>query len=291
MIISDAHGDVIRSFDGTLLATRRSGTEGATPLLICNAVGANDAIWRRVLADLERERTVVTWDHRGLLGSGSPATDRLDPGAQAEDALAVASHHGFDDFAVASWSNGSRIALEVVTRCPERIKALVMVNGGFGHPFGRLLRHLEIASVFPSLAGVAKHFGAVLQGPLRALTDRPELVGVIRQSGLVGATADGELLVELVRGIASCDLKTFFATYEAIAGDPAPELAARVTAPALLIAGDKDAFTPLSMIVEMHAAMGDAELKVYEKAGHYLPLEYPARLSADMRAFLNQLRI
>lgn len=291
MIISDAHGDVIRSFDGTLLATRRSGLDGATPLLICNAVGANDAVWRRVLVDVERERPVVSWDQRGLLGSGPPATDRLDPGAQAEDALAVASHHGLEAFAVVSWSNGSRVALELATRYPERVKALVIINGGFGHPFGRLLRHLEVASVFPSLAGVAKHFGAALQGPLRALTSRPELVGVIRQSGLVGATADGALLVELVRGIASCDLKTFFSTYEAIAGDSAPELASRVEAPTLLIAGDRDAFTPLSMVVEMHAAMRQAELKVYERAGHYLPLEYPAKLSHDIRAFLTELAL
>ena len=291
MIISDAHGDVIRSFDGTLLATRIAGIDGATPLLICNAVGANDAVWRRVLVDVERERRVVSWDHRGLLGSGAPATERLDPGAQAEDALAVLGHHGIDGFAIASWSNGSRIALELATNYPERVGALVMVNGGFGHPFGRLLRHLEIASVFPSLAGVAKHFGAALQGPLRALTARPELVGLIRQSGLVGANADGALLVELVRGIAGCDLKTFFATYEAIAGDSAPELAAAVEAPSLLVAGDKDAFTPLSMVVEMHAAMRDARLTVYERAGHYLPLEYPARLSDEMRSFLNELGV
>jgi len=291
MIISDAHGHVIRSFDGTLLATRRTGVDGATPLLICNAVAANDAVWRRALVDLERERPVLSWDQRGLLGSGAPATDRLDPGAQAEDALAVAAHHGIERFAIASWSNGSRIALEIATRYPERVKALVMVNGGFGHPFGRLLRHLEIASVFPSLAGVAKHFGAALQGPLRALTDRPELVGLIRQSGLVGATADGALLVELLRGIASCDLKTFLATYEAIAGDSASELAAAVEAPSLLVAGDKDVFTPLSMVVEMHAAMRDARLIVYEKAGHYLPLEYPARLSGDIRGFLRGLSL
>ena len=291
MIISDAHGDVIRSFDGTLLATRRTGADDGTPLLICNGVGANQAVWKRVRFDLERDRPLVTWDHRGLLGSGPPATERLDPGAQAEDAMAVASHHGVDDLVLVSWSNGSRIALEIATRYPERVKALVMVNGGFGHPFGRLLRHLEIASVFPSLAGVAKHFGAALQGPLRALTDRPELVGLIRQSGLVGGTADGALLVELARGIASCDLKTFFATYEAIAGDSAPELAAKVEAPSLLIAGDKDVFTPLSMVVEMHAVMRDAELKVYEKSGHYLPLEYPAKLSDDIRRFLNDLAL
>lgn len=291
MIISDAEGDVIRSFDGTLLATRRSGEGNATPLLVCNAVGANNAPWKRVLVDLERERPVMTWDHRGLLGSGPPATDRLDPGAQAEDALAVVDHNGFDDFVIASWSNGSRIALEVATRYPDRTKALVMICGGFGHPFGRLFRHLEVASLLPSIAGVAKHFGATLQAPLRALTERPELTGLIRQSGFVGPTADGPALVELLRGIAACDLKTFFSTFEEIAGDAAPELAPNVQAPTLLIAGEKDQFTPLSMITEMHEAMPGSRLLVYEKATHYLPIEYPAKVSDDIRAFLRELSL
>ena len=291
MIISDAEGDVIRSFDGTLLATRRTGEGNAAPLLICNAVGANLAPWKKVLVDLERDRPVLSWDQRGLLGSGPPATDRLDVGAHAEDAIAVLDHHAVDDFVIASWSNGSRIALEIATRYPERVRALVLVCGGFGHPFGRLLRHLEIASVFPTIAGVAKHFGASLQGPLRALTGRPELTGLIRQTGFVGPTADGALLVELLRGITGCDLKTFFAAYEEVAGDAAPELAARVEAPTLLIAGEKDPFVPLSMVVQMHDSMPDAQLEVYERATHYLPIEYPARLSDDMRRFLKELEL
>lgn len=288
MIIRDAEGDVIRSFDGTLLATRYQGEGDLTPVLICNGVGANLAPWKKVLVDLERERKVISWDQRGLLGSGPPATDRLDVGAQAEDAIAVLDHYGIDDFVIASWSNGSRIALEVATRYPERVRALVIVCGGPGHPLGRLLRKLEVASVFPTIAGVAKHFGASLQGPLRALSSRPELTGLIRQTGFVGPTADGALLVELLRGITASDLKTFFATYEEVAGDSAPELAARVESPTLIVAGDKDVFTPLSMIVEMHDRMPNARLEVYERATHYLPIEYPARLAADIRRFLKE---
>ena len=291
MIIRDAEGEVIASFDGTLLATRRFGEGTATPLLLCNGVGANLAPFRRVIVDLERDRPVLSWDLRGLLGSGPPATDRLDPGAQAEDGIAVADHHDADRFAIMSWSNGSRIALEIATRYPERVEALILVNGGFGHPFGRLLRRLEIASVFPSVAGVAKHFGASLQAPLRALVSRPELAGLIRQTGFVGPTADTPALVELLKGIASSDLKTFFATFEEIAGDSALDLVRTIQQPTLLVAGERDPFTPLSMIVEMHEAMTDAHLEIYDSATHYLPIEYPARLVDDTRRFLKELEL
>ncbi len=291
MIIRDAEGDVIRSFDGTLLAPRRSGDGSATPLLICNAIGANLAPWKKVIPHLERDRPILSWDHRGLLGSGAPATDRLDVGAHAEDAIAVVDHYGFEPFVIASWSSGSRVALEIATRYPERVRALIVVCGGFGHPFRRLLRHLEIASLFPSIAGVAKHFGASLQAPLRALTTRPELTGMIRQTGFVGPTADTSLLVELLRGMAACDLKTLLATYEEVLGDAAPELVVTLEAPALLIAGEKDPFVPLSMVVEMHESMRHAQLEVYERGTHYVPIEYPDRVVDDARRFLKELEL
>jgi 3-oxoadipate enol-lactonase len=288
MIISDAEGDVIRSFDGTLLATRQSGEGEGLPLLICNAVGANLAPWRRVLVDIERERRVITWDHRGLLGSGPPASDRLDAGAHAEDAIAALEHFDADEIVLASWSNGSRIALELVRRYPERIKAMVLVSGGFGHPVGRLLRYLELPSVLPIVASIGKHFGASLQAPFRAFVGRPEIAGLISQSGFVGATADNRLLIELLHGVASCDLKTLMATYEEVVGEGGLELVAGIDTPTLLVAGAKDAFTPRRMLEDMARTMTDARLEIYDRATHYLPIEYPAKLSDDIRRFLKE---
>ena len=285
MIITDAEGDVIRSFDGTLLAARTSGAGNATPLLICNGVGANLAPWRRALVDVERERRVLSWDLRGLLGSGPPASNRLDPGAHSEDAVAVLDHYDADRVVLASWSNGSRIALELATRYPERVAALVIVCGGYGWNLRRVVRHLDFFAVLPTIAGVAKHFGASLQAPLRTLVARPEMTGLVRQTGMVAATADTSLLLELLRGFAACDLPTLLATFEAVAGDAVPDLARSVEAPALLIAGEKDPFTQLRMMSDLAETLPDAELVVYERATHYLPIEYPARLSDDMRKF------
>jgi pimeloyl-ACP methyl ester carboxylesterase len=285
MIIRDAEGDVIHSFDGTLLATSSSGEGTAAPLLVCNAVGANLAPWKRALVDVARERRVIAWDMRGLLGSGHPASDRLDPGAHAEDAAAVLDHYGADRVVVASWSNGSRIALEFATRYPERVAAMVIVCGGYGWNLRRIVRYLDLYAVLPTIAGVAKHFGASLQAPLRALVARPEMAGLVRQTGMVAATADTSLLLEMLRGLAECDLSTLLATFEAVAGDSAPALARSVEAPTLLVAGERDPFTKLRMLSDLNDSIPDCRLLVYERATHYLPIEYPAKLSDDMRKF------
>ena len=286
----DHEPDFVASFDGTLLAGRKMGSGEKAPLLVCNAVGANLASWRKVLVDVARERPIVSWDLRGLGESQAPISERIDPGAHAEDAIAVLDHYGLDKFVVASWSNGARIALELAHRYPESVAALSIVSGGYGHALGRLFR-LEIASVLPTIAGVAKHFASFLEGPFRSFTTRPEFAGLIRQSGLIGATADTGSMVDLLKGMASCDGRTFLAMYEAIAGDAAPDLLDDVSAPTLIVVGERDPFTPRAVSEQMAERIPGARLLVYERATHYLPIEFPAKLSDDLRAFWSENRL
>lgn len=276
----------IKSFDGTVLAVRRMGQGDATPLLVVNPIGANVAAWRATFVDVARERPIITWDHRGLYQSGPPASDRLDAGAHAEDALAGVDHHIVDRFAVVSWSSGTRIALEIAHRYPERVTALVLVCGGYGYNVTNAARYFEPAALLPLLAGAGKHFSALLEGPLDGLMARPELAGLIRQSGLLAASADTEALVGILRGMATCDLRLLLATYEKVAGDAAPQLLSSIEAPTLLIAGERDQFTARRTTEQMATAIPDARVETYERATHFLPIEYPARLSDDLRAFL-----
>jgi pimeloyl-ACP methyl ester carboxylesterase len=284
----DHEVEIARSFDGTLLAVRAMGVGDALPLLIANGIGANLAVWRRALYDLAAEREIVTWDHRGLFESKPPASDRLDAAAHAEDAIAAADHAGLDRFALVSWSSGGPIALQVANRHPDRVAALVLVNAGYGHPAARLLRHLELTSALPMLAGVAKHFSGRLQGPFRSFVSRPTIAGVVRQSGLVGPTADVPAVVDFLQGMASCDLRSLLETYEEVVGDNSSSLLGSVQAPVLLVAGSKDPFTPASMMRDMERALPDARLEVYEKATHYLPMEHPARLQEDLKTFVDE---
>ena len=137
------------------------------------------------------------------------------------------------------------------------------------------------------VAGVAKHFGSALERTVRTLAARPELPGIVRQSGLIGPTADITAITELVRGIASCDFKMFLALFEELAGAGSPQVAEGIAVPTLLVAGERDKFTSRRMKEEMHAVIAGSRLEIYEGATHYLPMEYPARLSDDLRNFLS----
>jgi 3-oxoadipate enol-lactonase len=282
--LPDQIDDVV-SFDGTRLAARRTGRGTATPLLIVNAVGTSASVWRRVEADIARERPVITWDLRGLNYSELPRSERIDPAAHVEDAVAVIDHLGVEQVAIAAWSTGTRIALGFAASYPDRTTSLTLVNGGYGHPLRRL-RFLELASLLPLGAGLTKHVAGFLENPLRNLTRRPEFAGLIRHSGAVGATADIEGLVEMVHEVADSDLHQLLATYEAIAGDAAPELLDQVQAQTLLVAGGRDQLTSMRMMEKMVTRIPGARLEVFDEATHYLPFEFAPRLSDVVRKFL-----
>jgi len=276
--------DVI-SFDGTRLAARRLGEGDATPLLIINAVGTSMSVWHRAIVDIVRERPVILWDLRGLNYSELPRSDRIDPPAHVEDAVAVAEHFDAPEVAVASWSSGTRIALELAATYPERTRSLTLVNGGYGHPMRRL-RFFEFASLLPLGAGLTKYAAGFLEGPFRSLTRRPEFAGLVRQSGVVGATADVGGLVEMAHEVSDCDLRQLLATSEAVVGDAAPRLLDRVEAQTLLIAGGRDQLTSMRMMQKMADRIPGARLEVFEEATHYLPFEFAPRLSDVLRKFL-----
>ncbi|MGI8775463.1 MAG: alpha/beta fold hydrolase [Actinomycetota bacterium] len=280
---------MVRSFDGTFIAYQDMGApSGEPPLLLVNGIGAGLEMWRRALYSISERRRIVTWDHRGLHSSGLPATDRLDPGAHAHDGLAVMDALGIDRFIIAAWSTGGRIALELAHSQPERVIGMATVCAGYGQRARDVVR-LQPLALLPRAAGIAKHFGRPLQGVLQRFAGRPEIAGLIRQSGMTAATADTAALVEFVRGMASCDLNLLLANYQAVAGDAAPELLPDITCPVLLIAGEHDQFTPRSMTEEMAASLPDARLEIYENATHYLPIEYPDRLGQDLDEFFTSL--
>lgn len=276
--------ELISSFDGTPINLRTMGNEGGTPILLVPSVGVRMSIWRGVLTELTESRQVVTWDMRGLFDSGEIGPGGREPGAHVQDAAAVLRHLSIDRFDCLAWSSGGRIALEVANVFDDDVDRLALVCAGYGHSFGRLMR-LEMASLLPRVAGIARLFAGPLQLALRRFVARPEIAGLVRQSGMTAASADTASLIALLRELSECDTATLLALYEAISGDAAPDLLEGVRAETLLLAGAEDTFTSRAVSEEMNERIEDSRLVVYDEATHYLPIEYPARLTEDLKTF------
>jgi 3-oxoadipate enol-lactonase/4-carboxymuconolactone decarboxylase len=213
----------------------------------------------------------------------------MDPEAHADDALAVLDHFELDRAVVLAWSNGGRIALELAASSPHRVAGVVLVCAGYGQPLERFIRNLEPSALLPALAGVARLAAPLLEPVYRAAVGRPELAGVIRQTGVLASTVDSDALAALLRSIAGNDLRRLLTAYAQLAGRGEDGLLRRVTAPALVLAGGRDPIATPAMMQEVADGLTDAHLEIYAEATHLLPIELPARLSDDLRAFLATL--
>jgi pimeloyl-ACP methyl ester carboxylesterase len=112
---------------GTLAAYRWSG-DGPV-VLAAHGISSNHRTWGVVAAALDGAATLVAPDLRGRgRSNGLPGPYTI--AQHAEDCVAVLDHVGARDAVVAGHSMGGFVATALATRHPERVRAIVLVDGG-----------------------------------------------------------------------------------------------------------------------------------------------------------------
>jgi pimeloyl-ACP methyl ester carboxylesterase len=240
------------------------------PVVLVHGLGGTSAgIWTNVADELAREFDVVTYDLRGTGGS-----ERADGPYSLDDFVgdlrSLVRELELERPALVGHSFGGSVALAYAARYPEDIAAAASIGGPV---------------VLPE------------QGR-QALLDRAETVernGMASVAEMVATNGtapsfrkrDPEGFDELVEMLGANDPATYAATCRVLAEmDLRPELG-RVTAPALLVAGDRDGVVPPAAGDEIEAALPHVARRVtVEDCGHNLTVERPAQLVEELRSFL-----
>ena len=277
-----------RASDGTRLYYRAEGQGPA--LLLSNGVGVSTFFWEPVTRELAGDHTVVRWDYRGHGLSDDPADPQSATVAQcATDALAVLDALGIARAVVAGHSLGSQVGFEIYRQRPEAVAALVPTLGTYRRAvetfFGtRLSVHaFELMKrAIPKAPRLVRRLNALaMSSPLAEPSARlfrlvhPELM-------------PHEALVPYFVHNTRLDLLLYLNLAESMQRHDAAELLPRITAPTLVVAGDRDLFTPLVLAQQMAALIPAAELFVIPGGTHAALVEQPLLLSLRMRQFLEE---
>jgi len=166
-------------------------------------------------------------------------------------------------------SMGSLIALETAARAPERTLQLVLIGSAAAMP------------VHPDLLAAA-------QANRHEAIDMVNLWGYGQRAGLGGSAAPGvwmtgageRILERAGPGVLYADLAACNAYGTGL------EAARKVTAPTLLISGERDQMTPLKSALKLAAAIPGARLRSLARAGHMLMAERPDELLAAFKSEL-----
>lgn len=282
----------VTSADGTRLRAWDNQGSGI-PVLISNGLGTPHEAWPEINRRTERYR-VMTWDHRGLAGSGRPADEsRITVGDHTDDFFAVMDSYGVDRAVVIGWSVGVNVAFEAALREPGRIAGVLAVAGVPGGTFEALLHPLP-RFLRPRAGRVGSHLMRYLGPVLNRLGDvLPGTPGHgFDPRGMTTVGLDlvhGDILLRVLRQFANHDWPWYSRLARAVGDHPPVDLSS-IDIPVTYLAGTWDAITSAERMRAASAKTPNSEY-VELPATHYVPLQFPDRMATELDSLIDRCRL
>jgi pimeloyl-ACP methyl ester carboxylesterase len=256
--------NVVRA-NGLEISYQRAG-EGP-PLVLVHGAGDDSRIWQPQLAALADEFTVVAWDEPGAGRScdvpvGFGLADYADCLAEFIEALALGRAH------VAGLSWGGTVAQELYRHHRDLVATLILIDTYAGWKGSLAIEEVRsrVAAARQMLAAPAAQFDLTLPG-LFAGQPPIEFVALLEQ--IAAAVRPHSLQTQLLV-MADADQR---------------DLLPQIAVPTLLIWGELDVRSPLSVAHQFEQAIPDTTLVVIPDCGHVSNLEAPDQVNTAMRDF------
>jgi pimeloyl-ACP methyl ester carboxylesterase len=273
--------------DGSPLFYESWGPRGAlTPVVLCDGIGCDGYVWRYLRQDLP-DRFALHPHYRGHGRTPAPRdASRLSIPDLADDLIDVLDDGLVDRAVLIGHSMGVQVALETYRRYPDRVAALVLVCGAPSHPLRTFRGSAALEEVLPTV----QRFIHKVPGVVNRVT---RWVLPTRLSYEIAARL--EIQRDLVRqadfmpyleGMAHIDARLFVAMLSAAGQHSAEDLLPSIAVPTLVIAGERDGFTPPERSRQMATAIPGAELLEIPGGSHTAPLERPNVVDWTIRDFL-----
>lgn len=276
----------VPSFDGTRIYYRAEGK--GFPLVVCNGVLCSVGYWAYFRRFFRERCRAVVWDYRGHGASEMPThLSRVTIDAYCLDLKAVLDRLEVEKAVLLGHSMGVQVILEFYRMHPERVAALIPVCGTAAHASRTFygMRWME-KIVPPVLRTGERHAGAVSR-VLKPLLRTWIPDSVARLSGAVNAYLCPRAIMEdYFRHIASLDFRFAARALLAMEGHAAADVPETVSVPSLVIAGEKDRFTPLWVMEALWRSIPGAEFLVIPKGTHTALVENPLLMNLRIELFL-----
>jgi pimeloyl-ACP methyl ester carboxylesterase len=281
-----ANGSFTAELNGFRLHYEVHG-QGPVLMALTNSWGLSLEALRAMYRPLEKKLTLVYFDPRGMGGS-EPVREESDRGLAAvrADFQALRAHLRLERVNAIGWSNGAINLIWLAHEHPETLSSAIFLHGMASMTEQD---NAEVEAKYPELM---KKYVALL-----AAVKRPGL-SVAEQNALQRKMwledyfpvlfADREkgkaLVAEVFRDAQLSWPHAEYANREMPAFDARDELAA-IPVRSLVIAGAHDMLPP-ERVKALADGLPDARLVVFEKSGHFAPMEEPEGFETAVYGFL-----
>jgi pimeloyl-ACP methyl ester carboxylesterase len=257
--------NLVADVDGLSIAYRSAGQ--GSPLVLLHGFLCDSRCWRTQLEGLSDHLRVVAWDAPGA-GESSDPPDRFTITDWAQCLAAFLDSIGIGRAYILGLSWGGLLAQELYRLYPARVAGLILCDtyaGWMGSLPSEAGKRLERCVHDSSLSG-------------------EELAGRWAPE-MFGENASHQLLDELSAVFRDFHAHGFRLMAASLAESDTAALLTKIEVPTLLMWGEQDRRSPLSVAEQFRNAIPKAELAVIRDAGHVSNMEQPEAFNAQVLRF------
>lgn len=275
----------VRTTDGADLWYSVSGEEGPT-LIFCDGLGCDGFAWKHLARLLGDQFRIVRWNYRGHGRSGLPGDDRrIGLEYFAEDLELVLRDAGVENGVLVGHSMGVQVGFEYYKRYPERVLAMVPICGSYGYPLDTFHDSDTVKRIFPYVKAITERLPGLARRVTRTLLPTELAFQVARIVEVNRYLVRREDFMPYFHHLGAMDPVIFLRTLASAASHTAWDLLPHVQVPTLVVAGERDRFTPMWLSERMHQAIPGSELLVVPSGTHTAPIELPELIALRMERF------
>jgi len=278
--------------DGTRLFVRSRNDghpEGAVRVFLCDGVACDGFIWKYLWNDLAPLAPLTHWHYRGHGRSAPPADpENVRVTDHAADLGRVREALGDPPCVLVGHSMGCQVLLESYRARPENVRGLVLLCGSYGKVTATFHGGPILDLILPKLLDLATKSPDLVRAVWSRLPVDMALKVALKMGEVDPDKVRPEDLMPYLRHVTHVDVPMFLRMVQSAGEHTAEDMLGSISVPVLIVAGERDTFTPGRLAEQMQKMIPGAELLMVERGSHVAPIEQPELVDERIATFLRE---
>jgi pimeloyl-ACP methyl ester carboxylesterase len=257
------------------------------PLVLLHGAWASHEWWQWQVPDFSQAYQVYSYDARGH-GKSTPLRDVFSVEGFTKDLEIFLQRLRIDETVLIGWSMGGIISMQFCLNHPEKVKALILI-ATTGHRIPGL--KLRIYShYFQALLGLLMDFAQPRKYDRSAQQFPRQNLWLEHQvRNMLSPLASKEVFNWVLTDIRDNPRENFFTVIKSLWNWEAKDKLRQIMVPTFIMAGQNDTLAPPRFSQLLHDSIPNSKLQNIENASHYLVLERPELVNAEIIRFLKDI--
>ena len=279
----------IEGIDGTELYFQTTGTDtGKPPIIFCDGIGCAGYVWKYIKRDFADEHQMLQWNYRGHGQSAMPEEDgHLTIEAMADDLNCIVEKLDMRPAIIMGHSMGVQVILEYARRHPQHVAGLVPICGSSGNLLDTFHDRPYLKMALPFLQKAYTYVDKIVDPIWERVLPTEIGFQFATHTEVNGEFIKREDFFPYLEDLSQVEPGLFLEMLGNAQQHSAKDFLPQIDVPTLVIAGERDGFTPAWLSKEMARSIPGAEMLMIPSGSHTASLEMPELTSLRLEKWLN----